>query len=125
MADIAAEPTFPGADAVREYDLASDRMLSVWSDEAVADRTYAMPWGDTPGLALLGFMLIEQVTHGWDIAMATGQDPSFDPDVVDAALDLAHEYDDESIRVPGMFAPIVPVDGGRNGDRPTGRLSRS
>lgn len=110
VADISFERTFPVGGEAHEYDAAGDRMLSVWSESGVAGRTYSMPWGDTPGSALLGFMLIEQVTHGWDIAKAIGREPPYDTELVEATLDLAREYDDEMIRVPGMFAPAVTID---------------
>jgi uncharacterized protein (TIGR03086 family) len=109
----AGEPTeppaeHPGADA-GAYRSASEKMLDAWSRPGVIDRVYPMDWGETPGEMLMGFSLIEQVVHGWDLARATGQTPRFPPDVVAATLRLAHDYDDESIRVPGMFGPAVPV----------------
>ncbi len=108
--DIGFKRTFPVGGEAHEYDAAGDRMLSVWSEPGVAARTYAMPWGDTPGSALLGFMLIEQVTHGWDIAKAIGRDSPYDTDLVEATLDLARDYDNEMIRVPGMFGAAVTID---------------
>ena len=87
-------------------------MLTAWSEPDVMERTYEMPWGDTPGSTLAGFMLIEQVTHGWDLAKATGQDIVVDDEVFDTTLSLARENDDEAIRVPGMFASAVEIDDG-------------
>lgn len=107
--DLTTQPEFRPSDAVAAFDAAGREVLATWSAPGVADRTYAMPWGDTPGVALLGFSLIETVTHGWDLARATGQEPGFDEDVVQATLELAQTYDDETIRVPGMFGPAVEV----------------
>ncbi len=87
----------------------AERMLSAWSAPGVVDDRYDMPWGETPGTMLVGFMVIEELGHGWDLARASGQDPGFDDDVVHATLDMARAYDDESIRVPGMFGPVVPI----------------
>lgn len=119
------ERSFSGEDAREEYQAAGDRMMAVWSQPGVAERDYPMPWGDSAGSDLIGFMLIEQVTHGWDIAKATGQEPGYDSELVEATLDLARGYDDESIRVPGMFGPIVPApDGGPAIDRLAAFLGR-
>jgi uncharacterized protein (TIGR03086 family) len=49
------------------------------------------------------------VAHAWDLAKATGQQPAFDPDVVQAATQFAHSTMPKD-RPPGMpFAPPVPV----------------
>lgn len=94
-------------DAALAYATASERLLAAWSVEGVLEREYEMPWGTTPGGFLMGFMVIEQVTHGWDLARATGQAPAFGDALVEVTLQLARSFDDESIRVPGMFGPIV------------------
>ncbi len=87
-------------------------MLEAWSGDGALGAAYAMPWGETPGMALVGFMVIEQVTHGWDLARATGQPPKFGDELAQATLELARGYDDASIRVPGMFGPIVEIGAG-------------
>jgi uncharacterized protein (TIGR03086 family) len=51
--------------------------------------------------------LQETVLHGWDLARATGQDPGFDPEVVEAAERLARSSMPER-RPPGTpFADAV------------------
>ena len=85
------------------------RLVKAWTAPGALGRSYAMPWGETPGVMLVGFMVIEQVTHGWDLARATGQEPSFGDELAEATLELACSYDDEAIRVPGMFGPAVAV----------------
>jgi len=107
--DPSAQVSLSPADALIAFDEAAGRMLSTWSDPAVAGRMHSMPWGDTPGATLIGFMVMEQLAHGWDLARATGRAPAYDDDLAAEALALAGAYDDPSIRVPGMFGPIVPV----------------
>lgn len=96
----------PGEISAR-FDAAADRMLEQWSAPGLVDVVYPMPWGDTPGVNLIGFMVIEVAAHGWDLARATGQDLGLGDDTAGSVLELAEGFDDESIRVPGMFAPIV------------------
>ncbi len=96
-------------DAVAAFDNAGRKMLAAWKDPTTTNANYDMPWGATPGAALVGFMLIEVVTHGWDLAKATDQRPAFDDQLVLTTLEIARMYGDEGIRVPGMFGPIVPV----------------
>jgi uncharacterized protein (TIGR03086 family) len=105
----ASERHLTKEDARDAFEAAGRHLLQQWSLPDVAERTYEMPWGATPGTALIGFMLIEEVTHGWDLARATGQVATYADDVVEATFDLARSYDDETIRVPGMFGAAVPV----------------
>ena len=117
---------FADGTAMQAYDLAGDRLLSAWSEPGRLDATYSMPWGESTGRQLLAFMLIEQVVHGWDLMRATGHDVPWDDDVVEAALDFAVEFDHPSVRVPGMFGPIVPVgDGAPLVDRLAAFLGRN
>jgi uncharacterized protein (TIGR03086 family) len=72
-----------------------------------------MPMGTLPGLAVLGVRLLETVTHGWDLAQATGQNASFDDEVVRAAAGIAHANLGGE-RPPGFpFAPPVKVEDDR------------
>lgn len=55
---------------------------------AVADLNAPVnaPWGSAPGAVALGLYLQEAVTHGWDLAVATGQPSEADQDLAEAAL---------------------------------------
>ncbi len=108
-APVAEEPSFEPDEGLAAYRAAGVRMLMAWSAPGVLDRSYPMPWGETPGSALVGFMVIEQVTHGWDLGRATGRPAPFGDALVEHTLELAQGFDDESIRVPGMFGPIVDI----------------
>ena len=103
----AVVPALEHHEAPAAYLASCDRITEAWSAPGVLERSYAMPWGETPGVMLMGFMVIEQVTHGWDLARATGQEPGFGEELAEATLALARSYDDETIRVPGMFGPVV------------------
>lgn len=60
----------------------------LWADEASLTRLLEVPWGQAPGAIILGVYLAENVTHGWDLAMATGQDPEADPRLAGIALQV-------------------------------------
>jgi len=52
---------------------------------------------------------VETITHGWDLAKATGQRPAFDPDVMRAATQFVRP-DAPGARPPSAaFAAPVPV----------------
>ncbi len=96
-------------EAAAAYERAGGLMSAAWSAPGVIERSYPMPWGETPGSALVEFMIIEQVVHGWDLERATGRSARFDDELVDHTLELARRYDDPTIRVPGMFGPAVDI----------------
>ncbi|MBW0103248.1 TIGR03086 family metal-binding protein [Pseudonocardia sp. KRD291] len=56
---------------------------------ALLERTVRVPWGEVPGREALGGYLNETLVHGWDLAVATGQDPEADPDLAEAVLAVA------------------------------------
>ena len=93
--------------AADEYHDAAASMMSAWSAPDALALDYDMPWGVTPGTALVDFMVIEHVAHGWDLMKASGQPNPFANELVRAALHGARQYDSPTIRVPGMFGPEV------------------
>jgi len=72
----------------------------VWREGGQLDQQYQTPLGMIPGRALLTLRLADNVTHGWDLAKATGQIPGYDGDVVQTALAFA-ETQLTGNRVPG------------------------
>ena len=119
------EPSLTPASSLAAYRSVADQMYAAWVRPGAVEKDYDMPWGTTPGTALVDFMAIEEVTHGWDLARATGQHCAFDDDLVAATLDRAHQYDGPMIRAPEMFGPEVSVpDTASLADRLAGFLGR-
>ena len=65
---------------------AEDKTAPVWSDDARLDAEVVVPWGRVPGRAALFGYLREALVHGWDLAVATGQDAEADPATAAAVL---------------------------------------
>ncbi len=96
-------------DPAGAYRRSAAELKAAWADPALLDRTFDLPIGTLPGRAALTLHLVETVTHGWDLAMATGQRPTFDPEVVRTALRFA-QAGVPGERPPGTpFEPAVPV----------------
>ncbi len=67
--DVAPAATdLPGA-----YRDASAALVAAFSQPGVLDQIVSSPIGEIPGSAALHLRVIETLTHGWDLATATGQ----------------------------------------------------
>jgi len=79
-------------------------------DPEMASSTIHHPYAGTHRLddAIGMFFLGDLVVHTWDLARATGQDETLDPDLVHELL-VGMEPMDEHLRVGGQYGPKVEV----------------
>jgi uncharacterized protein (TIGR03086 family) len=63
--------------------------------------THELPFGPTPGAMAVAVISADHLTHAWDLAKATGQDPQISDELAAFAL--------------GAWQPVVPA-----GERPVG-----
>jgi uncharacterized protein (TIGR03086 family) len=107
----AGSPDTANEDSVAMYRRSVEVLSQAWRAPGRAEQTYQMPFGEMTGEAALGIHVADVVTHGWDLAKATGQQANFDPAVVEVATQTARVTFD-GMRGPGMpFAAAVPVSG--------------
>jgi len=98
--------------------------VAAWRETGVSGER-RMPWGTASAGDLVGYLLLEQVGHGWDLARATSRSVWFSDRVVARAFDIARGYDDRTMRGPGMFGPPAAVPAGSGAvDRLAGFLGR-
>lgn len=57
-----------------------------WPEDELWTKTVTAPFGTVPGGAALMVYVSENLTHGWDLAVATGQDSEADPAIVAPVL---------------------------------------
>ena len=69
-------------DVVDAYRVRVEQGRAAWTDPASLGRLIEAPFGVAPAAAVLGVYLAENLTHGWDLAVATGQDAEADPALV-------------------------------------------
>lgn len=77
-----------GADHVQSYNRAAADAAAAFRSPGAAEKTFAMPWGPTPGSMALGLAIADVAIHGWDLAKATGQEPAMDDDVAHAVYGM-------------------------------------
>lgn len=71
-----AEAWVPGAREVAE----------VWADPGILGRELRLPMGVLPGAAAAAVYTHELTVHTWDLARATGQDPDWDPALIERVI---------------------------------------
>jgi uncharacterized protein (TIGR03086 family) len=61
-------------------------LVEAFGRPEVLGRPVAIPIGTVPGAVAADIRVVENVVHGWDLAIATGQQPAYDDADVEAAL---------------------------------------
>ena len=106
----------PRADGVSDdgwpagYAAARARVTAAWADDARLDALVEVPWGKVPGRIALGGYVQEILTHGWDLARATGQPTELDPELASWVLAVAQRIlppEPRGGEIP--FGPVVRV----------------
>lgn len=95
-------------DPLKAYRAAAERLLATATDDALA-KLHSTPLGDMPGAILAGFTTLDIAVHGWDLAVATGQDPTLDEPLATTVLAFARQTISPEMRAP-RIGPEVSVD---------------
>ncbi|MFE5095586.1 TIGR03086 family metal-binding protein [Streptomyces sp. NPDC056638] len=108
--DVDAANHMCGADPAREFRAAAAGVVEGWEKYGF-DRQVSVTGGEMPGEAVFSMTLMEYLTHGWDLAVATGQPiPYTDQEAAEtlarAEVTLPPQYRGENL----PFGQIVRVD---------------
>lgn len=103
------------------YGAGTEKLWSIWSDDSLLDLPRTVPWGTMPGRAVMWGYINETLVHGWDLAVATGQDAEADPELAEAVLAGAERIIPAEPR--GGHVPFAPPVTPRPGAGPTERLA--
>ncbi|HEX2850744.1 MAG TPA: TIGR03086 family metal-binding protein [Acidimicrobiales bacterium] len=77
----------PSDDVRESWAAAAHAVQEAWTDDEVLERRFTLPWAELSGTGILGMYTSELTTHTWDLAMATGQSPAWDDDVLTVAFE--------------------------------------
>jgi len=111
-------PDVLGDDPVAAHRQSATGLMTLLRTPGTLDRTFDLGFAQMPSPAGLGMMLMETTVHGWDLAKATGQDTSIDPDVAAMLLGGASGLDGMRNPEGNPFGPAVEVpDSVSPGDR--------
>ena len=73
-----------GDDPAGAYQRSASAAARVFDAPGALDVPCAVSYGPVPGSVYIGHRIIDVLIHGWDLAAATHQDTTLDPDLVPA-----------------------------------------
>ena len=94
-------------DYLAAYDQATAATLEAFDQSGALERMVALPFGEMPGGAVMGLVMNDTFTHGWDVAKATGQDTNLAPELAQAILGQAQQSIPDAFRGDNGQAPFV------------------
>jgi uncharacterized protein (TIGR03086 family) len=97
-----------GANPGEDYDTRRAKLLEAVRSDGVLDGTWKMPFGELPAQMMASIAFVEHVTHGWDLAKATGQDTTIPEALLNESLAVVTPMD-AMWRMPGVCGPKVDV----------------
>jgi len=89
------------------FDVAMGEALAAWSDDDLLTAQITLPWATLPAPTEARIHALELVTHGWDLAVASGQVDVLDPELAKAVLPVA--FDALPLEPRGGEMPFGPV----------------
>lgn len=121
-AELAAGGTIGGVGSRLDGDLLGDDPAAAYAESAAAaagvfrrpgalDAPCAVSYGPVPGSVYAGHRFLDVLVHGWDLAVATGQDYALDPHLMEACGQII-EPQLEAFRSAGALGPEVAAPAG-------------
>ena len=99
-----------GDDPLAAYQQAAAQLQAAFAAPGVMESVYEAPFGTAPGAVLVHVRIAEVLTHGWDLARATGQPGDFPDDLAERTLARSRRRLVARPEGPGApFAAEVPV----------------
>jgi uncharacterized protein (TIGR03086 family) len=107
-----ADADYAAGDFVAAYEESIRIAVAAFGADGALDRVVRLPFGEFPGAVLRDLATIEQFTHGWDLARATGQPTNLDPGLAAGLLSQARLAITDAYRGPdgqALFGPAREV----------------
>lgn len=103
-----------GADPAGSYAASAKAAAAAFRAPGALDAPCAVSYGPVPGAVYAGHRFIDVFIHGWDLAVATGQDTALDADLMQACREVI-EPQLEAFRGAGALAEPLTVPPGATG----------
>ncbi|MDQ1375317.1 MAG: hypothetical protein QOJ09_2655 [Actinomycetota bacterium] len=97
-----------GDDPASAYRASAEVAGPAFKQAGAMERPVAVSYGPVPGEVYAGHRFIDVLVHGWDLAKATGQDSTLDPELVVACLAVIEPQKD-MLAGSGAFGTTVEI----------------
>src|SRR5215471_10476071 len=97
-----------GPDPVGTYTASAKAAAAAFRAPGALDAPCAVSYGPVPGSVYAGHRFIDVLIHGWDLAVATGQDAELDPALMQACREVI-EPQLAAFRGAGAFGAELPA----------------
>jgi uncharacterized protein (TIGR03086 family) len=118
-----ADVDYAAGDFVAAYEESIRIAVAAFGADGALDRTIGLPFGEFPGTVLLSLAAMEQFTHGWDLARATGQPADTDPGLAAGLVSQAKLAIPDAFRGPDGQALFGPAREAPAGAGPADQLA--
>ena len=98
-----------GQDYRGSFKAAAGKALAAFDAPGAADKLVKLPFGEMPAGVALNLAVFDLLTHGADLAHATGQRIE-DEELLQTALAVGRQMVDPNLRQPGVFDAEQPID---------------
>jgi len=108
--DWATRDRQPVTDPLGQFDAAAAEL-----DEAIGElddwrRPVIIPGGNVPATVAIAVHATDMLVHGWDLAVATGQDRGLDPGLCEAAIAIIGRFPASTWGNPKFYAERVATE---------------
>lgn len=97
-----------GDDPSGAYKASAKAAAEAFERPGAMEAPVAVSYGPVPGEIYAGHRFIDVLIHGWDLAVATGQDRTLDPELVEACWEVVRPQQD-LLKGSGAFGTEVDV----------------
>jgi uncharacterized protein (TIGR03086 family) len=97
-----------GSDPSAAYNASAVAAGDAFAQQGAMEAPVAVSYGPVPGEVYAGHRFIDVLIHGWDIAIATGQDDTLDPDLVETCWAIVRPQLD-LLQGSGAFGTAVDI----------------
>jgi uncharacterized protein (TIGR03086 family) len=103
-----------GGDPLASYQASAKAAAEAFHRPGALDAPCAVSYGPVPGSVYAGHRFFDVFIHGWDLAVATGQDTTLDAGLIRACEEILGPQV-EAFRAAGALAAPLPVAPGDSG----------
>jgi uncharacterized protein (TIGR03086 family) len=104
-----ADADYAAGNWVAAYEESIRVAVAALGADGAMDRTVRLPFGEFPGAVLRNLAMMEQFTHGWDLARAIGQPTDLDSELAAGLLSRARLAIVDAYRGPDGHALFGPA----------------